>query len=297
MQGRLEKTKVEDIVQILANPENSGVLEIRSPEGDMTFYFSGGGIVDVVPDERARNQLIGQMLVDAGLLTEREREKILKEQKRKKKKFGEILLEKKKIDERTLKRFLTIQIKECTYKLLTMKKGEFRIDYFDIRGKGVLMDPIPVQVLLMEGAQFVDEFPIIQKKIPVKGILVRRKEVSSPKKIKEKDENAFRLYAAMEEFDEPIKHFRRCGLTEFEGYKALAALNELNALSITEVKEFEEEQEKKEEAAARMRMMRVGSAVNVVLTLLLVGASGFIIYDTIKSSGIFIVLREIFKGF
>ncbi len=296
-EGKLEHFNITEIMQMIGMKRASGVLDVRSPEGNIRFVIKDGAIVDVNPDERSKKQLIGEMLVDAGVISEKERDRILKEQKRKKKKFGELLLERKKIDENLLSRFLKIQIKECFFKTLTYRKGTYSFDAFDVTYEGPLKEPVDINSLLMEGVQFLDEIPRITEKIPLQGILVRRREVPNVKQIKKKDENAFRLYGIMEEFDEPIKHFRRCGLSEFEGYKALAALMDLKALEVTRVKEFEEKTEKKEEVASRVRGIKFSSYLNAVLSLILIGGACFAIYDTIRNSGIFLVLREIFKGF
>jgi hypothetical protein len=121
LKGKISEFGIADIFQLLFVQQKSGALEIITSKGEMVFIFKEGQLVDVTPDVRIKDQLIGQMLVDGGFISDTERNRYLKVHLRKGKKFGEILLEKEIVDDDTLSRFLTIQIKECFFQALTYK--------------------------------------------------------------------------------------------------------------------------------------------------------------------------------
>ncbi len=296
LKGNIKEFNIADIFQLLSLQQKSGALNIRSSEGNMLFLFKEGEIVDVSPDLRSRDQLIGQMLVDGGIITDIERERSLKEQDKRGAKLGELLAEKGLVDKDTLSRFLTIQIKECFFRALTYQDGSYIFDSYTIQSYPSLKEPVKVEYLLMEGMQFLDEFPLIKKKFPAEDILVKTKRKLSSKDLG-KDMVAKALHGSMKDFMEPIKHIRRANLTLFEGYKALARLNELDALSIREKEKEKAKEDQAESRASAYRRIKAHSVVNILFLLVFTGGIMVLICDIIKNSGIMMIMKEILKGF
>ncbi len=236
------------------------------------------------------------MLVDGGVISETERDRVLKVHHRKGPRFGEILVDRGIVDSDTLSRYLTIQIKECFFQALTYKEGQYKFDAYTVTGTAPIKEPVRVDQLLLEGMQFLDEFPIIMEKFPGKGLLVKAKEGFGREELA-KETNAVALYDTMGEYMVPMKHLRRAGLTELEGYKAFAYLLEIGALLTKEVEE-ESARERKETARKKnIREMQRENAVTLVFLSLFVGTVVYLICDTINRSGIFLMLKEILKGF
>jgi hypothetical protein len=296
LKGKISEFGIADIFQLLFVQQKSGALEIITSKGEMVFIFKEGQLVDVTPDVRIKDQLIGQMLVDGGFISDTERNRYLKVHLRKGKKFGEILLEKEIVDDDTLSRFLTIQIKECFFQALTYKGGDYRFDAFTVSSYPPIKLPVRVDQLLLEGMQFLDEFPLVMKKFPAKGVLIKAAEGFEQENFKE-DRIAFDVYSLMNEYMEPIKHIRRAGLTELEGYKAFAYLNEKGALLIKEEVQDVLRKEKEEAKRRDLRLMQLSNAVNLCFFTAFVGAVIYFFCDIIFNSGIFLFVREIFKGF
>lgn len=296
LKGKISEFGIADIFQLLSVQLKSGALEIVSSQGEMVFIFKDGELVDVTPDVRVKDHLIGQMLVDGGTISESERDRYLKMHLRKGKKFGEILIEKGIVDDDTLSRFLTIQIKECFFQALTYKDGDYRFDAYTVSSYPPIKSPVRVDQLLLEGMQFLDEFPLIMEKFPAKSILIKAKEGFTEDHFK-RERSAFDVYAIMNEFMEPIKHIRRAGLTELEGYKAFALLNEMGALLIKEEVQDVVRKEKEETRKRTLRTMRAVNAVTVVSVGAFLGALIYLFCLKLYNSGIFLFVREVFKGF
>jgi hypothetical protein len=296
LKGKISEFGIADIFQLLSVQNKSGALEIISSRGEMIFIFRQGELVDVTPDVRIKDQLIGQMLVDGGHLSESDRDRYLKLHQRKGKKFGEILIDKKIVDEDTLSRFLVIQIKECFFQSLTCKDGDYRFDPYTVTTFPPIKHPVRVDQLLLEGMQFLDEFPLIMEKFPAKGVLIRAKEGYEKEDFKE-DRIAPEVYALMSEYMEPIKHIRRAGLTELEGYKAIAFLYEKEALLIKEEVKDVERKEKEDAIRRSLRKMQINNAINLLMLVVFLGAVIYLFCDKINNSGIFLFVKEIFKGF
>lgn len=296
LKGKILDFGIADIFQLLSVQLKSGALEIVSSKGEMVFIFKDGKLVDVTPDVRIKDQLIGQMLVDGGHISETERDRYLKMHQRKGKKFGEILIEKEIVDKEILSHFLTIQIKECFFQALTFKDGNYRFDPYTVTSFPPIKHPVRVDQLLLEGMQFLDEFPLIMEKFPSKGLLIKAKDGLEEDHFEE-DMIASEMYVSMSEYMEPIKHIRRAGLTELEGYKAIAFLYEKEALLIKE-EEKEVARKEKEEAMRRgLRDIQLQNAFNTLILALFMAAVVYIFCGIINNSGIFLFVKEIFKGF
>lgn len=262
MQGRIGDFGIPDIFQLVANQGKSGSLSIRGDERETVFLFAEGMIVDVQPDRRAPSGMLGAMLVDAGLLTAEQLKKILAARDRGGKKLGESLVERDMISAETLARYLSLQIKESLFEILTLKEGEYRFESFAVRPPAWMETPVRADVLMMEGMQFLDEYPIYKAKFPREGFkAVRRQgEKVDPAAFTEEER---KVWKALDFSPEPQRAFRKACLTSFEGVKALWSLVDRGLVEIrTEKKErVDPERAIREENARRRRIGYLRAAV------------------------------------
>lgn len=232
MQGKLADFSIPDIFQLVSSQGKSGSLAISGNERVTIFLFSGGMIVDVLPDRRGSRSLLGTMLRDAGYLTDSELNRILSSHGTGGKKIGEILVEKGKISKEVLARYLVLQVKECLFDVLTLREGEYRFEGFSVRPLPWGGEPIRPDVLLMEGMQFLDEYPRYRGIFPSGDFRVTRK---GGKRV---DPSAFSdgeriLWKALDFSEDPDRAYRKACLTDFEGTKLLAALLERGLIEVS----------------------------------------------------------------
>jgi len=223
MQGKIADFSIPDIFQLVSSQGKSGSLAISGDDRVTIFLFSGGRIVDVQPDRRESRSLLGTMLRDAGYLTDSELKRYLSSQGAGGKKIGQILVEKGKVSREVLSRYLVLQVKECLFDVLTFREGEYRFEGFAVRPAAWGGEPIRPDVLLMEGMQFLDEYPRYRGIFPSGKFLVTRKrgERVDPYIFSEAERI---LWKALEFSDDPDRVYRKACLTGFEGIKGLAAL-------------------------------------------------------------------------
>ncbi|MBI5904449.1 MAG: DUF4388 domain-containing protein [Deltaproteobacteria bacterium] len=231
MQGKIADFSIPDIFQLVSSQRKSGSLAISGNDRVTVFLFSDGRIVDVQPDRREARSLLGTMLRDAGYLTDGELRRYLESQGGGGKKLGEILVEKGKISGELLGRYLALQIKECVFDVLTLRDGEYRFEGFLVRPPPWAGKEIRPDVLMMEGMQFLDEYPIYRQKFPSGAFRVNRKKGEKVDPYAFSEEERI-LWKALEFSEEPDRVFRKACLTGFEGIKALAALLERGLIDI-----------------------------------------------------------------
>jgi len=238
VQGKISDFSIPEIFQLVANQGKSGSLTIRGGDRETVFIFAEGGIIEVQPDQRAQGDLLGNMLVDAGFLTEEELRRILAEQEKAGKKLGELLVEKGKVSMETLARYLHLQVKEGVFETLTLKEGDYRFEGFAVRLPPWMKSSIRADVLMMEGMQFLDESPRYRGKFPAGEFRVfqKRDEKVDPMALPP-EERA--VWDAIEFSDDPRRIFRKACVTWLEGIKGLWLLMDRGLIQVT-VAETEE---------------------------------------------------------
>lgn len=284
MQGKIADFGIPDIFQLVSSQAKSGSLAISGNDRVTIFLFFDGRIVDVQPDRRESRSLLGTMLRDAGYLTDSELKRFLASQETGGSRIGQLLVEQGKISKEVLARYLLLQIKECIFDVLTLREGEYRFDGFAVRPPQWGGEAVRPEVLMMEGMQFLDEYPRIRRIFPSGGFRVVRK------KGERVDPNAFTeeeriLWKALDFSEDPDRVFRKACLTGFEGIKGLAALLERGLIEVSSAvlgDRAEASQRLRKAIASRRRF----DAFTMALWAAAVGAAAVWVYRGLLSHGV-----------
>jgi hypothetical protein len=114
-----------------------------------------------------RRDRIGDMLVKAGTITMEQLQQAIDTQgKQRDKRIGDLLVELGFIAREKLHDFVRIQIEEAVYLLFTWNEGTFNFEADVHPERQDLLVSINPESLLLEGARRVDEWGLIEKKIP-----------------------------------------------------------------------------------------------------------------------------------
>jgi tetratricopeptide (TPR) repeat protein len=143
------------------------VLTVRSEplDDESIVHFSRGEIVFAV--RRRSTRRIGQLLIRAGRLTQRELDRALELQRADpSRRLAEILLEMGSIGEKELERQLRFQMEETVYELMGWEDGWFRFEERSEIAAQRLLARVRVESLLMEGARRIDEWTRLESKVP-----------------------------------------------------------------------------------------------------------------------------------
>jgi tetratricopeptide (TPR) repeat protein len=166
IEGSLADVGLADICQLLALGRKTGCLTVTDRSNFGYLYFEKGRVIHAMV--LSRPVRLGEVLVKNGAITpEQLTEAMVSQAHAPSNRLGQILLERGDISEEDLKRFITIQVEEAVYYLFTWEQGQF---HFDPDTSPDEEDSIQVSLnmdsLLMEGARRVDEWSVIEKKIP-----------------------------------------------------------------------------------------------------------------------------------
>jgi tetratricopeptide (TPR) repeat protein len=167
IEGPLAELSLQDVLQLLELAHKTGVLTVRSERlnDEAIVHLSRGAIVFAV--RRRSTRRLGQLLIRAGKLTQRELDRALELQRTDPtRRLAEILLEMGSVAEEELERQLRFQMEETIYEVMPWDEGYFKFEERGEIGDQRLIARVRVESLLMEGARRIDEWTRLETKVP-----------------------------------------------------------------------------------------------------------------------------------
>ncbi len=172
LEGTLRDFSLSDIFQLIGLQRKTGVLTLRSREDVVTVSFLDGKVVGADSLNKRLEDRLGQVLLKTGAVTKSELDAALKTQMETLERLGHILIERSVISREELKKAFEQQILQIIYRVFRWQDGDYHfsqetsVDY-DIE----LVTAMGSESILMEGARMLDEWPIIEKGIPHRGVV------------------------------------------------------------------------------------------------------------------------------
>ncbi|MDQ6831042.1 MAG: tetratricopeptide repeat protein [Gemmatimonadota bacterium] len=165
IKGSLREASLPDVLQLLAMGQKTGCLSVTDRANFGYIYFDRGRInyASIVN----RRDRLGDVLVKNGVITQQALDAALEEQiAHRERRLGEILIDQQKISRDVLHKFIRVQIEEAVYYLFTWTQGTFSFDADIMPDERNFLVSINPESLLLEGARRVDEWSLIEKKVP-----------------------------------------------------------------------------------------------------------------------------------
>lgn len=223
IKGSLKEASLADVCQLLSLGQKSGCLSVADGSRFGQIYFEKGRINYArIVNRRDR---LGDILVRDGVLAQGQLEEVLKRQSLEPdRRVGELLVACDYITRAELTRYIRLQIEEAIYHLFTWSRGNFFFEVDAQPDSADIVVSINPESLLLEAARRVDEWSLIEKKIPSLDLLfdVERERVhSSDVDLTTEQERIVPLLDGTRTVQEVVDHL---GMTEFDVGKALFGL-------------------------------------------------------------------------
>lgn len=166
IEGSLADVALADICQLLSLGRKTGCLTVTDRANFGYIYFEKGRVV--YASVLNRPDRLGELLVKGGAVSEEDLTRAVELQRSDDhKKLGEILVETGALSHQELEKWVTLQIEEAVFHLFDWNKGSFHFNPDERPAEDqVFRVSLSVDGLLMEGARRVDEWSLIEKKIP-----------------------------------------------------------------------------------------------------------------------------------
>jgi tetratricopeptide (TPR) repeat protein len=165
IKGSLREASLPDVLQLLALGQKAGRLSLSDRNSLGYVYFDKGRITYAsIVNRRDR---LGDILLNKGKITKEQLDAAINRQGLERdKRLGQHLVEAGAISQADLEGFVRIQVEEAVFHLFTWTRGSFHFEAgVEPEEQDVRVSINPESVLL-EGARRVDEWSLIEKKIP-----------------------------------------------------------------------------------------------------------------------------------
>jgi len=165
IRGSLREASLPDVLQLLSMGRKTGCLSVTHRSSFGNIYFERGRIcyASIVN----RPDRLGDVLVKNGVITQAQLDAAIALQgRRRDKRLGELLVEMNALGLAQLHDAIEVQIREAVYYLFTWSQGTFNFEADVVPDQSDHVVSINPESLLLEGARRVDEWGLIEKKIP-----------------------------------------------------------------------------------------------------------------------------------
>lgn len=223
IKGSLKEASLADVCQLLAMGRKSGCLSVTDRSRFGQVYFENGRITFArIVNRRDR---IGDLLVHDGVITQRQLRDVLQRQSEQPhRRLGQLLLEEGHIQQEQLEAVVAQQIEEAVYHLFTWSSGSF---FFEVGQEPEDIEhlvSINPENLLLEGARRVDEWSVVEKKIPSLDLIFELDRESLFESDVELTPNQKHLLPLLDGANSVQDIADQSGLVEFDVGKALYGL-------------------------------------------------------------------------
>ena len=166
IEGSLADVSLADICQLLSLGRKTGCLTVTDRSNFGYVYFKKGRVI--YASVLNRPDRLGEILVKNGVIRPEDLSKAMEHQGQEgQEKLGEILLGFGMVSSDDLQKWVTVQVEEAVYHLFSWNQGTFQFNPGELPDEGqVLLVTLNADGLLLEGARRVDEWSLVEKKIP-----------------------------------------------------------------------------------------------------------------------------------
>jgi Flp pilus assembly protein TadD len=229
IRGSLKEASLPDVLQLLSMGKKTGCLSVGHRGSFGYIFFDRGRIVYAsIVNRRDR---LGDMLVKNGMISQDQLDAAVDAQiRRRDKKIGELLVEQRSLTTEQLNQFLRVQIEEAVYFLFTWTEGTFNFEPDVMPTEQDTLVSIGPESLLLEGARRVDEWSLIEKKIPSFDIVFEidpEHVATNEAKLTNEQRVVLRLINGVRDVH---AIFEESGLVEFDAAKAMYGLATANCI-------------------------------------------------------------------
>ena len=223
IKGSLAEAALPDVLQLLSLGKKTGCLTV-SDRMDLGYIFFQDGMISYASVVNRRDRL-GDILVKEGRITQAQLESAIEAQSRQRdERLGEILVRQDIVSQSDLEHYMRVQIEEAVYFLFTWTRGSFNFESDMQPGAQDFLVSINPESLLLEGARRVDEWSLIEKKVPSFNLIFEVDQEKMGGSEVELTEHQVKIIALLDGKRDATQLVEETALGEFDVGKALYGL-------------------------------------------------------------------------
>lgn len=173
LEGNLSSFGLEEILQLIAVQQKTGMLSVTINEKATVLFFRDGKIISTRDRRSKTRDPFREYLMRYGVLTREELVRLTQIGTQSKLDLLDILTSEKFLDEKMLARQWRYHIQETMHDVLTWDQCSYKfISGEEIVGGVKSLGEHIVEPLLMECMRRIDEYPMLQEMFPAEGIRI-----------------------------------------------------------------------------------------------------------------------------
>lgn len=173
LEGNLSSFGLEEILQLIAVQQKTGMLSVSINEKSTVLFFRDGKIISTRDRRSKTRDPFREYLMRYGVLGREQLVRVTQIGQQSKLDLLDILVSEKFLDEQTLARQWRFHIQETLHDVLTWDQCSYKFVSGDDIIAGVKsLGEHNVEPLLMECMRRIDEYPILQEMFPTEGIRI-----------------------------------------------------------------------------------------------------------------------------
>ena len=176
LEGTIKDFGLPDIFQLIGLQRKTGILTLTNEKDQevVTVTFENGMVAMADSTTRRLEDRLGNVLVKQGKISSARMEEALGVQKQTLQRLGHILASGSAITTKDLRDALQVQVSQIVFRVFRWRDGRYEFNATDsVDYDRENFNPMSADFILMEGIRMVDEWPIIEKKIPSFDIVFR----------------------------------------------------------------------------------------------------------------------------
>lgn len=163
--GNLNTVSFPDLLQLISSSKKTGMLTLMRQTQRKEIYFQEGNII-YATSSNAEEELLGNLLVRLGKISQKELEEVLKTQRTTGRRIGVTIVDMGFLKKEELISCLKLQIEEIVYNLFSWKEGDFTFQEGKDPAEGQITTNLNTINVIMEGTRKIDEMLEMQKVLP-----------------------------------------------------------------------------------------------------------------------------------
>ena len=163
----LQDFNLFSIFNIIKSQNKIGALEIVNGDARVKIYFDNSNVIGVYSNQRDSEDDLGSILLRFNKISHEEMQSIFFQQNHDLRYIEKIILESGTITLKDLQDVLHIQAMKVIHKIFLWTSGNYQFNSIITDSlESNNFPPIPIEAILMEAANLLDEWPHVQKRLP-----------------------------------------------------------------------------------------------------------------------------------
>jgi hypothetical protein len=231
LEGTLQDFALVDILQLIGMQRKTGVLALTRKDETINVVVQDGMVVWAAPPDETFEADLGRLLIRRELITRARWDEVRQMRARKGQRLVSFLLEGQWISPRDVEKVVQRLVLETLYRALRWRDGQYtfaaqaQVDLS--RGQ---IPPVGTETLLLEAVRQMDEWPMIERRIPSLDLVVRRSD--RPAYRDQAPPEALTVLQLVDGRRSAREIAELCDLGEFDAYKGIADLLAAGALQL-----------------------------------------------------------------